>query len=164
MVNRLIMSLFFYAAVASAAESTSLRERSLWLNSVRLTAQDMISYCILKAQIPIEEQIGSIGYEIVKDAKGAAPYGIIEYLKIDPNYRGRGVGTCLFQTAVEDMRAQGCCSIVWRSSEDAIPFYKKQGASCDPEDSQHGMYIHTEGLILPSSRLRSVLKEKKQSH
>lgn len=66
--------------------------------------------------------------------KGCRMY--LEDLLVTESYRGRGIGKMLFDKLLEEAKAQNYNGMVWQVlewNEPAINFYKKYGASFDPE-------------------------------
>jgi len=66
--------------------------------------------------------------------KGCRLY--LEDLLVTESYRGRGIGKLLFDKLLEEAREKNYNGMVWQVlewNEPAINFYKKYGASFDPE-------------------------------
>jgi GNAT superfamily N-acetyltransferase len=66
--------------------------------------------------------------------KGCRMY--LEDLLVTESYRGRGIGKMLFDKLLEEAREKNYNGMVWQVlewNEPAINFYKKYGASFDPE-------------------------------
>lgn len=66
--------------------------------------------------------------------KGCRMY--LEDLLVTEDYRGRGIGKMLFDKLLEEAREKNYNGMVWQVlewNEPAINFYKKYGASFDPE-------------------------------
>ncbi|WP_440133747.1 N-acetyltransferase family protein [Chitinophaga sancti] len=66
--------------------------------------------------------------------KGCRMY--LEDLLVTESYRGRGIGKLLFNKLLEEAREKNYKGMVWQVlewNEPAINFYKKYGASFDPE-------------------------------
>ncbi|WP_343688483.1 GNAT family N-acetyltransferase [Chitinophaga sp.] len=66
--------------------------------------------------------------------KGCRMY--LEDLLVTESYRGRGIGKLLFDKLLEEAREKRYNGMVWQVlewNEPAINFYKKYGASFDPE-------------------------------
>jgi GNAT superfamily N-acetyltransferase len=51
----------------------------------------------------------------------------LDDLWVEPTSMLRGVGTLLFEHAVERAREQGCVRLEWQSEPHAVGFYKKMG-------------------------------------
>ncbi len=66
--------------------------------------------------------------------KGCRLY--LEDLLITEEFRGRGVGSLLFDELIRECRRQGFNGMTWQGldwNEPAIGFYRKYGAALDPE-------------------------------
>ncbi len=58
------------------------------------------------------------------------PSALIDELVVDTRFRGRGIGTALIESAIEEAKRRGCVEIEISTESDntsAIEFYKKRG-------------------------------------
>ncbi len=55
------------------------------------------------------------------------PYGHIENVVTDKEYRGRGVGKGLMDFLIKEAKERGCYKLVLDCAKDKIPFYEKCG-------------------------------------
>ena len=70
--------------------------------------------------------------------------GIINYLGVDPHFRGKGFGRMLMQAVEKKLRDLGCPQVnllVWSDNKEALKFYKKTN------------YIEANDIILLRKRL-----------
>lgn len=141
--------------------------RIVFLHSLGVCISGPVTGRTIEVKSPLGEVIGRIEYEMYGNAAVCEPTGSIECLEVDTRFRRHGIGMCLFQTALDDMRNQGCKNVSWQSTEGAVPFYTKLGALYmyaerlpDSPESIHGMRIPiTEELALPASRLPLILSQ-----
>lgn len=107
------------------------------------------------------EVIGRIEYEVCGNVAVCEPTGSIECLEVDSRFRRRGIGSCLFQTALDDMRNQGCRHVSWQATQASLPFYASQKAEYSyAEAEHHGMRIPlSKELELPASRFQVILNQ-----
>jgi len=60
---------------------------------------------------------------------GGRPYGLVENVVTDTEYRGTGVGSAVLQACVEHAKAEGAYKLMLLTGEarDAVGFYEKLG-------------------------------------
>lgn len=78
-----------------------------------------------------------------------APYALLEGLVVDKNQRHQGIGTALFEKAMELARARNCYKIIFTSGNeraDAHKFYEKLGFKKWGVEFRKDLYIPTPGV------------------
>ncbi|MCL4399642.1 GNAT family N-acetyltransferase [Candidatus Parvarchaeota archaeon] len=58
---------------------------------------------------------------------GARPYGHIENVVTDKDYRGLGIGNKIIESLVQDAKGRNCYKIILDCNETLIRFYEKAG-------------------------------------
>lgn len=72
--------------------------------------------------------------------EGASAAGRIGRMAVVRDWRGRGVGTALLRTLVEQARARGAPEISLHAQRDAVPFYERHGfVTAGPEFEEAGI-------------------------
>lgn len=69
-------------------------------------------------KITIQEKgnvIGRAYVYIIKNDLHDAPYGLLEDVFVESAYRGRGIGTRLVRTAIEEAKTRGCSKLIAQS-------------------------------------------------
>ncbi|MFD6177078.1 MULTISPECIES: GNAT family N-acetyltransferase [unclassified Isoptericola] len=62
-----------------------------------------------------------------------ATFGWLADVIVDPDHRGRGLGTAVVAAAMEDVAALGLARVLLRASEDGRPVYDRLGFTPVPE-------------------------------
>lgn len=87
----------------------------------RFEDSDSITYVGESSVSGEETTIGGFAEALLDDYEGE-----VRWLFVDPEHRGKGIGTQLFETAVETLREQGADRVVaiplWRRTERATSF------------------------------------------
>ncbi|OGH69563.1 MAG: hypothetical protein A2754_04030 [Candidatus Magasanikbacteria bacterium RIFCSPHIGHO2_01_FULL_47_8] len=84
-------------------------------------------------KITIEEggqNIGRVYLYLVSNDLHAEPYGLIEDLYVEEAARGKGVGTKLVQTAIDEAKLKGCYKLIAMSRDSRTQvhaLYEKNG-------------------------------------
>ena len=84
-------------------------------------------------KISLEEDRKVLGwaylYVIFQD-RHKEPYGLMENLYVEPEYRSRGLGTKLVELLIEEAKKQNCYKLIGTSKKikpDVHAFYKRHG-------------------------------------
>ncbi len=82
---------------------------------------------------------------------GGRPYGHIENVVVDKNYRNKGIGKALINYLVEEARRRECYKVILNCFEDNVQFYSKCGLEKTGEvemrmDLFKAPYIHFQNL------------------
>jgi|GEM_PF-7128117 len=74
---------------------------------------------------------------------------IIEYLRVDEEFKKQGIGTELVRRALEDLiKNHGCNKVSLYSSENAPRFWRKLGANPDPDGNDLKLFFSAQSLSL----------------
>ncbi len=74
--------------------------------------------------------VGRAYLYLIKNDLHAEPYGLLEDVFVEEEYRGRGLGTKLAQAVIDEAKARGCYKIIATSRtsrEGAHHLYEKIG-------------------------------------
>lgn len=86
-------------------------------------------------KITVEEDGKLAGWAylyIIKNDRHDEPYGIMENVYVEQEYRGQGLGRKLVQTLIDEAKARGCYKLIGQSrygKEAVHNLYKKFGFS-----------------------------------
>lgn len=83
------------------------------------------NFVVFKCLVEEDKVIGTVGLKKIDDVTVE-----LKALYLDPDYRGRGLGTRLIDQAIDDARKLGCKAIVLDSMsiyKDALKLYEKTG-------------------------------------
>ncbi|MBT3419539.1 MAG: GNAT family N-acetyltransferase [Candidatus Magasanikbacteria bacterium] len=58
------------------------------------------------------KEIGHIRLYLIYNDFHEGPYGLFEYIFVDPDYRGKGVGTLLVRRLIALAKEQGCYKLI----------------------------------------------------
>ncbi len=120
---------------AAALTELSLRSKAVWGYDASFLARCRLAMQVKAAAIERQPHF-------VAEAAGAAPgrilgfYGFepeaegvgLDYLFVEPDVIGRGVGTALWRHAVETARALGHSALIVVADPNAEGFYRRMGA------------------------------------
>jgi GNAT superfamily N-acetyltransferase len=59
--------------------------------------------------------VGRVSVYLIKNDLHDAPYGLLEDVFVEPEYRGQGVGSRLVRAAVEEAKRLGCYKLIGQS-------------------------------------------------
>ncbi|TSC83781.1 MAG: GCN5-like N-acetyltransferase [Parcubacteria group bacterium Gr01-1014_13] len=88
------------------------------------------SYAVKITAIEDDKEIGRVRLYVLHNDLHAEPFGLLEDVFVDENYRGSGTGTKLVQAAIEESKKIGCYKLiatVRNSKEEACSWYEKFG-------------------------------------
>jgi GNAT superfamily N-acetyltransferase len=82
-----------------------------------------------------EHRLGFINYDEYHDSK---KIGYISTIYVYRDSQRCGIGTLLFNAALQDLREKGLDKVYWCSTDEAVPFYLKNGATKRKENKSWG--------------------------
>lgn len=59
-----------------------------------------------------EQEVGRAFLFLIKNDLHDKPYGLLEDVKVDENFRGKGIGTLLVQQVIDEAKKLGCYKIL----------------------------------------------------
>lgn len=74
--------------------------------------------------------VGRAYLYILKNELHPEPFGFLEDVFVEPEYRGKGIGSELVKKAIEEARSRGCYKLIGNSrfeNEGAHRFYERFG-------------------------------------
>jgi PhnO protein len=96
-------------------------------NLATLSAQGLVP---LVAEAGEAEIVGCLSISVMRVLHRPLPVGRLSMLVVAPNWRGKGVGRVLIETALQVLRQEGCglCEVTSNQAlPDAHAFYEKLG-------------------------------------
>lgn len=77
-----------------------------------------------------DKVVGTVFLYVLYNSVHVEPFGFLEYVIVDENYRGKGIGSQLVQAVIAEAKARGCYKLVATSrygKEELHEWYKKIG-------------------------------------
>lgn len=97
---------------------------------MEIKKQEIISKAIKFEAVDGETIIGRAFLYLIKNGLHEKPYGLLEDVFVDENYRSKGIGTDLVKAIIEEAKNLGCYKLVGTSRTsrlNAHEWYEKLG-------------------------------------
>ncbi|RLF98618.1 MAG: GNAT family N-acetyltransferase [Thaumarchaeota archaeon] len=105
------------------AERCNLERAKEVLRELSKSGQQFLMVCEVSGKI-----VGTAELVIKHNlTHGGRPYGYIENVVVDEDYRGKGVGNKLIESCIKIAREKGCYKLILTCKDDLVKWYGKFG-------------------------------------
>ncbi|EEF61485.1 GNAT family N-acetyltransferase [Pedosphaera parvula] len=120
-----LLSLYRHLHPTDPELAVTVEVEALWQ---RIVADPQVHYLVAVVE---ERMVSTCALAIIPNlTRGGRPYGLIENVVTDPEFRKRGIGTRILRDAIEVARRENCYKVMLltgRKDDATLRFYEQAG-------------------------------------